>query len=1530
VTWLSVDIFAELQRHRAEVQSDSEDAATSEDALLQDSNAVLQHSNAVLQHSNAVLRHGDAEMEDEGALDAAMRRHDDTHSTRATDGGLEEEGSKERHKSARRSVTGQVWRGSWGGEVTNKVRRVSNHSAALRKLAIGDASSTPSTMLFPHSQWLRVDITKRTGGGVTAKSAAGPTAASSVVTAASAAVTRAGAGGFLPNVVLGDVNEGLSQSHHWYSSPQDVTVGVPKTKGGGLHIQGAKGHGVSTFGDPAIGFGDYEMLFDKNDVYARNSITGPYTLPNGKIVDEDGALVDLALGRKHVGNGTILEFAPKIDVHDKGAYMADAPWLKEGWTVDEGEYDMAEADREMEEELEWCENVRPTTLSTDVRDLLLRLRTSVPRANDTQTHVDTGSEGDAHMHSSKKARLHEESGGDGGGGSGEGDGDSVGVCVLSEKTLAERQENLMLHLKASLMSQLRPQWLPHDSLSAYQHALGASCDSPITPPTLLNTNGNTSNHGNTIVETIVQSNKMKEDGGMCVGGGGRGEEVIEAGVHVISDECVGVCEAIGRAGREGVVLRVGNGTHRWLGKLKFTNGETKWINNHNLERDDMYNGGSLHVRGEGRGDAAVRGVCEGAALWGEWKVYFGTKGSFENVCLFLETDNCYNPTLQLQGGNWTVTNCEVRAVRSVAIMARDQSKLKIKECLIGGFDRSWYLATGGIVVKGRADVRMKGGRIEMLEEGFGMGVSVQNSAQLILHQVLVHHAAIGVDMGGEARVRITKCILRDLEIAALNAGHDSGASLEVWLADNVCYGPAPLWAGNLRPARLVGESEWYPVAPEAHESLMKKNNGWVDRHLSLKFPPEMGPYRIGNEQPLNADECAYVEQEEGRQLRRSEHLFEKYGEDWKNIADHDVSVKVRQRLLWRERREMDRQSLEAIAEDRPDPFPHFAQQRGACWCEDCAAPEHLLPPQPNNGEAFVDPRTGCWAVPFLVDSTWEDLLHENEQVVADEKAQCIMNQLDPDSVNVTHFAESLAAYWATDLPQVHQHLNSVVRGYLASRPNKTWAQGERRLKKEIIRAHLMKYQSEVRDPEAKLSYQSMMERPINQQTGQRIFNLDYGESSDEDYDGMRYAVLPMGVGWHAWNYTLFENIAENKTLAYDGVMAVEDLLPSHKDRSYSMPDPCNPGPSQLMGEGIQNTPFGADTEYHLECANKHEPVEHAVSVPGSFPVRWQEGHEQQMPTHQRMHFDELQKHNIMHAGMGKGVLQELEAWENGNSSRPGMFDLTFASPIIGDRHASVMPVIEGGERNNQILSDARGAVPVLNEQQYLWHLWQETRRQRALKGTSAKYVAMPGKPKEEYLDQDFVAVSANHPPPLVRKGLTLKWDLATWVNSCLHGGGGWNGSALPLDYTKWPRHSDEVTWQGAAPRSKRLRGDSDSSSTDHDSGEGNISEEDWDARVMPEGSSDELPSDMQTEEKKTRKLAERRHREARNKNTRIFQYVEQRSPECTPLGESETVLITVREPTRKHPDYYKNQTMDEFLGTYPVPNRQWVPPVKNV
>jgi len=455
----------------------------------------------------------------------------------------------------------------------------------------------------------------------------------------------------------------------------------------------------------------------------------------------------------------------------------------------------------------------------------------------------------------------------------------------------------------------------------------------------------------------------------------------------------------------------------------------------------------------------------------------------------------------------------------------------------------------------------------------------------------------------------------------------------------------------------------------------------------------------------------------------------------------------------------------------------------------------------------------------------------------------------------------------------------------------------------------------------------MMERPINKQTGQRIFNLDYGESSDEEYDGMRYSVLPMGVGWHAWNQTLFEQIVDKKTVAQKGVMSLEDLLPSTLDRTYSLPDPTNPGPSQpLVEAGIPMTPFGGDTEYHI-LANKHEPVERSVSMPGALPVRWRVGEEHQKHVDQRLHLDEYQTSAMLSRKGGREDLEQFLASARGNSSRPGTFDLKYASPVSGGKHATVMPVIEGGDRHNHVLSDIGGAVPVLDEQQYLRHLWQETRKQRVKRGSAAKYVALPGKPEDEYLDADMVAVSANHPPPLVRKGLTLKWDLATWVNSCMHAGGGWNGSALSLDHGKWPQHQDEATWQGDLPQSKRLRGESDSSSTDHDSGEGNIPEEAWDA-VMPEGSSD--PSDMQSEETKARKLAERQHREKINKDTTIISYLHQRTPATTPTGESETVLVTLREPTKNHPDYYKNQTLDEFLGTYKVNAQEWIPPSRSI
>jgi hypothetical protein len=43
------------------------------------------------------------------------------------------------------------------------------------------------------------------------------------------------------------------------------------------------------------------------------------------------------------------------------------------------------------------------------------------------------------------------------------------------------------------------------------------------------------------------------------------------------------------------------------------------------------------------------------------------------------------------------------------------------------------------------------------------------------------------------------------------------------------------------------------------------------------------------------------------------------------------------------------------------------------YSDACAAPEWLLPPQHNGGKAFVDERTGCWAVPLLVETTWEEV-----------------------------------------------------------------------------------------------------------------------------------------------------------------------------------------------------------------------------------------------------------------------------------------------------------------------------------------------------------------------------------------------------------------------------------------------------------------------------------------------------------------------------------------------------------------------------
>ena len=49
---------------------------------------------------------------------------------------------------------------------------------------------------------------------------------------------------------------------------------------------------------------------------------------------------------------------------------------------------------------------------------------------------------------------------------------------------------------------------------------------------------------------------------------------------------------------------------------------------------------------------------------------------------------------------------------------------------------------------------------------------------------------------------------------------------------------------------------------------------------------------------------------------------------------------------------------------------------------------------------MVDPKTGCWTVPFMVDSTWEDLMFENEQEVQEAKDESVVRMLDVDSINM--------------------------------------------------------------------------------------------------------------------------------------------------------------------------------------------------------------------------------------------------------------------------------------------------------------------------------------------------------------------------------------------------------------------------------------------------------------------------------------------------------------------------------------------------
>jgi hypothetical protein len=144
------------------------------------------------------------------------------------------------------------------------------------------APVTAMLPLLPHAHWLRADVTKVDVSPLrTARDGAAR---------GGAEAAPAPAGGFLPNRPLGEHLQGLSQTGHWHFASKDVTLGLPKDKGGSLYVQGGGGHGVAYHGDPERGFGDWEMLLHHREFDAPTQ-DGPVTLPNGKIVDEDGSIV---------------------------------------------------------------------------------------------------------------------------------------------------------------------------------------------------------------------------------------------------------------------------------------------------------------------------------------------------------------------------------------------------------------------------------------------------------------------------------------------------------------------------------------------------------------------------------------------------------------------------------------------------------------------------------------------------------------------------------------------------------------------------------------------------------------------------------------------------------------------------------------------------------------------------------------------------------------------------------------------------------------------------------------------------------------------------------------------------------------------------------------------------------------------------------------------------------------------------------------------------------------------------------------
>jgi hypothetical protein len=134
-----------------------------------------------------------------------------------------------------------------------------------------------------------------------------------------------------------------------------------------------------------------------------------------------------------------LEKKKKVVAEDLGPVMARelSSWLDEGWTLQSG-LDSSEAEEEARAETEeWFRYERDSTLATDSRDLLLRLRTSTPRNHSS-------------ARDQKSVRCPRGLPGEEGGGGGEGEG----VRVVSARTLAERSYNLMLQLKGALMAQV--------------------------------------------------------------------------------------------------------------------------------------------------------------------------------------------------------------------------------------------------------------------------------------------------------------------------------------------------------------------------------------------------------------------------------------------------------------------------------------------------------------------------------------------------------------------------------------------------------------------------------------------------------------------------------------------------------------------------------------------------------------------------------------------------------------------------------------------------------------------------------------------------------------------------------------------------------------------------------------------------------------------------------------------------------------------------------------------------------------------